>query len=90
MVLKGCFKILKKMTNYDLTTQVLLVTACFIIHNFIKLYDTNDKIFAHYADPNHALRLNNRSNDDGHNKPDIGDTESPLMRARRDEIVEMM
>lgn len=48
-VLKARFHILKDIPNYPLRRQMLIPHACCALHNYIRMEDRADKLFAEYG-----------------------------------------
>ncbi|PKI45719.1 hypothetical protein CRG98_033852 [Punica granatum] len=49
-VLKNRFAILRTMSNYRPIRQVLIAQACFMLHNFIRINNCHNRLFAEYGD----------------------------------------
>ncbi|KAF9618779.1 hypothetical protein IFM89_002647 [Coptis chinensis] len=65
-VLKARFKILKKMVPYSFRTQVQIVVACMVIHNFLRCVaiDDDDGLFKQYKKENVTIPVRYSINSD--------------------------
>ncbi|XP_038693816.1 protein ALP1-like [Tripterygium wilfordii] len=56
-VLKNKWHILSTMPPYSFRTQVKIVVACAVLHNFIRLHAMDDPDFTAYSDDDHNLHV---------------------------------
>ena len=55
-VLKARFKILKEAPKFPMEKQVMILVACVVIHNFIRINNPNDLLLWQYNLDGHTIR----------------------------------
>ena len=86
-VLKARFKILKNMSNYPMYRQSNIPTVCCALHNFIRLHDCSDQLFASYGEDVEAPEVRFNAVQEGGR---LDFTENAEMVAVRESIANML
>ena len=88
---KNRFRILKQgMNHYDIDTQVKIVIACVVLHNYLREYQSTDEIFMVYEHENIVADDIDQQMAQSNNVGSSSRSHDREMQVQREEIVRIM
>ncbi|CAL1400232.1 unnamed protein product [Linum trigynum] len=85
-VLKTRFPMLKHMPPFALKKQAHIVIACYILHNFIRIYSGDDALFEEYQNYYMGENVNGVQRGQEREAYDLSSSQTQAMDVRRDGI----